>query len=149
MTVPEPTWPPCDLCGQEESIASIMMLATYETTRFGPGCLPGFLRSVADQVDGAAPAAPPPDGPVSDSAAPQPAGDAELPPCPACGQQVAAGDAQAHIQAHLESGEIVVDAPEQGSARDHWASTTNVRRSTHGHRKPRGAVAGQDDGVPS
>lgn len=147
--VPETTWPPCDLCGAEESIASVMILATYQTTRIGGACLPDYFRAIADQVAGVPAAEMPAGGADSHQDAPAAPAAPETEQCPMCGAMVSLDAIPAHVEGHMAENPELAEAPEQGSARDHWASTTNVRRSTHGHRKPRGQAATADDGVPS
>lgn len=110
--------PPCDICGAEPGIASLMNYTDYSQVRFGPACGPAFLRSIAAAMAG------------------EPEPEPVIEPDPPAAEQVQQWTEQT---AALDVGDHD-DAPEQGSARDHWASTTNVRRSTHGHRTPRGAT---------
>ena len=53
MSTPQAAGPPCDICGAEESIMSVMSLADYSQMKLGPGCAPGFFRQVADDMEGA------------------------------------------------------------------------------------------------
>lgn len=117
--------PPCDGCDAEPAAMSLLSYSDYSQVKVGVNCAPSFLRSIADSIDGGTTAAaetepePPAADPYESSAGSEP--DTQPP----------------------------ADEPddEPGSARDHWASTTHVRRSTHGHRAPRGATGtpGKDD----
>lgn len=114
MTAEQPAFagPPCDICGDEYAALSLLNYADYAQIKAGVNCAPDFLRSIADSMDGRHTAGPPAVAELAAelaAASPDPVGDVL--------------DAQG---APAE--------PEQGSAKDHWASTTSVRRSTHGHR---------------
>ena len=116
--------PPCQLCEQEEAIGSLQNLADWETIRFGPACAPGFLRAMADMIGG-----------TEEQAAAEPETvTATVTGPPPEGMTVA------DVRAELE------DDGEPGSKADHWASTTHVRRSTHGHRAPRRAAGKPREG---
>lgn len=51
MTTPGFVATPCDLCGSEDAILSVMMLADYQQMRVGPLCAPKFLRGTADELE--------------------------------------------------------------------------------------------------
>jgi len=94
---------------------SLMNYADYSQMRLGPSCGPEFLRGVADAIDGRSTVLPETAEPVDPLAA----------------------DTLEGALAAEQAAES-----EQGSQAEHWASTTNVRRSTHGHRTPRASSAG-------
>ena len=79
MTAPvPPAGPPCDLCGNEPPIMSVMNLADYSTVQVGPGCLPEFLAGLLASVRGPEtpaedPAAEPEPEPLPESGGPLPA----------------------------------------------------------------------------
>ena len=118
MTVKMPPGPPCDGCGGEAAAMSLLSYGDYSQVKLGVNCAPSFLRSIADSIDGKTTAEV--EGETPD---PELTDDAPTP------EQAAAGAAAA-----------AAEDDEPGSARDHWASTTNVRRSTHGHRRPSSAT---------
>lgn len=141
VEIPVPEGPPCDFCDDWPAVGSLMQLANYSTQKFCASCGPAYLLSVVEAMTGAAPddTAATDDG-VSgnDSAGALTADD--------LAQLDAATPADtAAVAAAIQSGQPVIvaddDPGEPGSPRDHWASTTHVRRSTHGHRgtaRPKG-----------
>lgn len=116
--------PPCNLCGEYEAVGSVQNLADYATTRFCSFCGPDLLRSLADAMAGE----PEPEA-AADENTTQQAPDLTI-------------GATSPAAAEGDQG----DDDEPGSARDHWASTTHVRRSTHGHRRPKGAAGDTREG---
>lgn len=113
--IPVAVGPPCDLCGEFPAVLSLMNLADYSQIKGCGNCAPEFLRTIADSIDGRVTALP----------------DTET-------AELAADVDAAAADAGAQAPELGADDDDgQGSARDHWASTTNVRRSTHGHRTPR------------
>lgn len=118
MTVEMPPGPPCDGCGVEPAAMSLLSYGDYSQVKVGVDCAPNFLRQIADSIDGGSSATPPESEPVDPLAADTLEG--------ALAQEAAELGAQ--------------DDGEPGSAADHWASTRNVVRSTHGHRTPKGAT---------
>lgn len=112
--IPEPSGVPCDFCGEYAAIMSVMNLSDYSQMKPCGNCAPVILRSIADAFDPPAPPAPdsiPDLARALDHATDDPIG------------------AVLAVQG-------TPDPAEEGSAADHWASTANVRRSTHGHRTP-------------
>lgn len=92
MTAPAPpAGPPCDLCGEELPVMSVMNLADYSTVQIGPGCLPTFLAGLQASLR----------GPETPAEAPAPA-DMPVPapdkggPLPAAGKPPAAKPRAAH-----------------------------------------------------
>lgn len=115
MTViPEPEGVPCDFCQEYAAVMSIMNLSDYSQMKPCGNCAPAVLRGIADMFD--PPQTPPAGGESEPAAAPS-------------------DDAAASL-AGTPAGGTPDDPGPDGSAADHWASTTNVRRSTHGHRTP-------------
>lgn len=104
---------------------SILNYADYSQLKLGVNCLPNVVRGIADSIDGRTTAEPYSTDAEADAA-------------------FAADDQAAEVA------ELATDdqgEPEQGSAADHWASTANVRRSTHGHRS-RSSATGEPRQVP-
>lgn len=126
MTVEMPPGPPCDLCGERAAVLSLMNYADYSQIKACAPCAPDFMRTIADSIDGGHTAA----------ANAEPVADPELSDEIPTPEQQAAGAAAAAAE------------DEPGSARDHWASTTNVRRSTHGHRSTTRAPSSPRAGEP-
>jgi hypothetical protein len=118
VTIDIPPGPACDGCGEEGAIMSLLNYADYSQIKVGLNCAPDFLRSIADGMDGKSTAEP------ATEPEPEPEPESKMTP-----------EEWSAVVATLPD---VEDEP--GSARDHWASTTNVRRSTHGHRTPKGAT---------
>lgn len=114
--MPAVAGPPCDICGEYHAVMSLMNYADYGQMKMCSNCAPHFLRTVADSIDGRT------------TAETEPA--AEPDPPSSSGSEVDAPDSTSAVSGS--------DNDEPGSAKDHWASTTHVRRSTHGHRSPRG-----------
>lgn len=116
-----PTGPACDFCTDWPAVGTLMNLADYATQRFCASCGPAFLLGIVEAMTG------------MDAAAPEP--DAAEHPTAAVAES---------IPATASSTPGAIDGDDgQGSAADHWASTKNVVRSTHGHRG--GRAAGKDD----
>jgi len=120
------TGPVCDGCGEFAAIVSLMNLADYSQIRTCGNCSPDMLRTIADSMDG---------GHTAAAAEPEPA------------DELAADTLEGALAAE-PAGDDQADETEQGSARDHWASTTNVRRSTHGHRRPSSATGKPRESEP-
>lgn len=118
MTVEMPPGPPCDVCEAEPARMSLLDYGDYSQLKIGVNCAPNVLRGIADAMDGKTTAEP-----SGQTAEPDPKSSSD-----------SAADDQGSTSTDAESDS------EEGSARDHWASTANVRRSTHGHRSPRGAT---------
>lgn len=97
---------------------SLLNYADYQQLKMGVNCAPGVLRGIAHSIDGQG-------EPEPDTAEPEPE-----PVIPATAEQA---EHDAAIMAADDDGE-------PGSAKDHWASTTHVRRSTHGHRRTSSAA---------
>jgi hypothetical protein len=114
-----PPGPPCDVCGDEPAVMSIYNYADYQQLKLGGQCAPNVMRGIADAMDGGHTAEPEPE--------------------PGTVQATVTGPPPEGMTVAGVAAELADDA--EGSAADHWASTTHVRRSTHGHRKPRGATA--------
>lgn len=148
MSIPGvPDVPPvqCDFCNAEPAIASIMNLADYQTQKFGAGCGPEFLRSLAAAMAGEdIPAAA---GPAIDITTGQPerSGEPVTEQCPLCGQRVALADIPGHAQTHLAEGEPEAGIPAVALPPAPDPLTANVVKSTHGNRKPRGKAATDDE----
>lgn len=126
MTVEMPPGPPCDVCEDEPAVLSLLNYADYQQLKLGANCAPDVMRGIADGMDGRQTAG---SGGESDAG-------------PHAGEESQAGTTGAPESV------LPDDGSEEGSARDHWASTTNVRRSTHGHRSPRGATGKPREEVP-
>lgn len=151
-------------------MGSLMQLANYEQTRFCALCAPDFLRSVADMIAGV--------DLGDDTAAPQQPASEECPLCGQtvdlddvndhiamhidAGDIPGAGAEAVRLQPTPEMAQYLTeypagpDGPADRPSFDDWLAsrgkpdpmTTNVRKSTHGHRTPRGksgAPAGGDD----
>jgi len=121
VEIPVPEGPPCDFCTEWPAVGSLMNLTDYTTQKFCASCGAEFLLGIVQAMSGA------------DTASPAPAPDG---PAPAAVAAVAEYQADPNVAGPE-------DDDGTGSAADHWASTTHVRRSTHGHRTSRGA-----SGVP-
>ena len=129
MGTPEaPLGPPCDFCPDFSAVGSIMNLLDYSTVRFCGNCGPGFLLGVVEAMTGA---------PAEQAGQEQP-------------EQPAAAMAESEPELTDSAAGPDGDDDGQGSARDHWASTTHVRRSTHGHRTAGSKTGGErtDAGEP-
>jgi len=122
VEIPVPDGPPCDFCTEWPAVGSLMNLADYTTQKFCASCGATFLLGIVQAMSGAEVTAPDPtaDIPTADTAPSSALSPGVIP----------AADSD--------------DAGEQGSAADHWASTRTVVRSTHGHRKARGAAGAAD-----
>ena len=121
--IPVPEGPPCDFCTDWPAVGSLMNLADYTTQKFCASCGPAFLVGIVEAMTGAQIMVPA-------GSAPEPA---------------AAGLTADEIQ-QIEDGWPAPDQDDEpGSKADHWASTTHVRRSTHGHRGAAKAKAGDDE----
>jgi hypothetical protein len=118
MTIDMPPGPPCDVCGELPAVLSLLNFADYQQLKLCGNDAPNVMRGIADSMDGRQTAEP----------APELAADPELADDVPTDEAAAAGAAAAAAEDEL------------GSAADHWASTKNVHRSTHGHRTPRGAT---------
>lgn len=118
--------PPCDLCAEYAAVMSLMNYADYGQMKMCSNCAPHFMRTVADSIDGRQTA--------------DPETPAEPDPLSNSGSEVDAPDSTSAVSGS--------DDDEPGSAKDHWASTTHVRRSTHGHRRPAGATGKPREGDP-
>lgn len=132
--------PPCDICGEEFAAMSLLSYGDYSQVKTGVNCAPDFLRSIADSIDGKSTAEPPPSEPTDTPGNAADAGPAESPGTD--GGQGADADPferSAGSEPNTEPSPPD-DDDEPGSARDHWASTTHVRRSTHGHRRTSSAT---------
>ena len=117
VEIPVPEGPPCDFCTEWPAVGSLMNLADYTTQKFCASCGAEFLLGIVQAMSGAEVTAPD----TGDDATPVTA--------------VLGPDGR-------DSGQTIIgaqDGGEPGSAADHWASTQHVVRSTHGHRKARGA----------
>ena len=154
--IPEADGPLCDLCQAEPAVASLMNLADWSRVKLGVNCASGFLRSVADSMDGGTSGQVLDEDPVTGDMVPVGNGTgAATAPCPLCEAPVTDDGMPEHAGQHLarqsEPHEYVPHhqlpvcaqcgaerdahiAPGDGSASDHWAQTRNVRKSTHGHR---------------
>jgi hypothetical protein len=123
VEIPVPEGPPCDFCPDWPAVGSLMNLSDYTTQKFCASCGASFLLGIAQAMAGV------------------PAAGSEPDPAHAAGQTATAADSG--------SESVTAGAPddddEPGSRADHWASTTHVRRSTHGHRKPPGTRPAADD----
>lgn len=126
--------PACNLCGVAEAIGSMQNLSDYSTVRFCGECGPVYLRAMADAIEGVEPGAQaePVDPLAADTLEGRVAAETET--CPVCSAAVELADIPAHVEMHAAESADDQGEGEPGSARDHWASTTHVRRSTHGHR---------------
>jgi len=118
IDIPVPEGPPCDFCMEWPAVGSLMNLADYTTQKFCASCGATFLLGIVQAMSGVEVTAPAPDA-VEPATAEQAAHDAALTVAMEADRQ---GD------------------DDTGSAADHWASTQNVVRSTHGHRKAKGAT---------
>jgi hypothetical protein len=114
------------VCEDEPAVLSLLNYADYQQLKLGANCAPNVMRGIADGMDGRETAERPP----------------EAPPDPVSSSESAADDPAS------TSTESSSDDGEPGSAKDHWASTTHVRRSTHGHRTPRGTAGKPREGEP-
>ena len=126
MTIEMPPGPPCDVCGELPAVLSLLNYADYQQLKLCGNDAPNVMRGIADSMDGRSTAETPA----------EPVADPELSDAIPTPEQQAAGAAAAAAE------------DEPGSARDHWASTTNVRRSTHGHRRPSSATGKPREGEP-
>lgn len=135
--VPAIQGPACDICQLEPAVVSLMFLETYATVRFGMDCAPVFLAQQLATVAGpmsadlaAAAAAATGD---TESAAAAPTPDQPL-------ATLVAPDGQAYeVTGPLPADATIQDviAVAEGSPPDDWPMVTTVRKSTHGHRKPK------------
>lgn len=132
--------PPCDICGEEFAAMSLLSYGDYSQVKTGVNCAPDFLRSIESAIDGKSTAEPPPE-PEPDPKSSSGSAD-EL-------QGSTSTESGSNEPDPFESSagsEPNTEPPppddddEPGSARDHWASTTHVRRSTHGHRRTSSAT---------
>lgn len=138
--------PACQLCERFEAIGSVQNLADWSTTRFCGECGPGYLRAMADAIDGGTPAAPETAGGEGEGEQLAALDSPGAETCPMCGATVEVADIQGHVEMHAAEQAGETDNAEPGSARDHWASTTHVRRSTHGHRTTKRPDSGPKEG---
>lgn len=134
---PVVTGPLCDICGQEAAAVSLMFLETYATVRFGLDCAPVFLAQQLATVAGdmaadlaAAAAAAPGD---TETAADVPVTD--LPHAVLVAPDGQAYDVTGPLPADATIQDVIAVA--EGSPPDDWPMVTTVRKSTHGHRKPK------------
>jgi len=143
--IPVPEGPPCDFCTDWPAVGSLMNLADYTTQKFCASCGPAFLVGIVEAMTGAQIMVP-----VTGTSA---AGGGELPApvTPAADIQPEPERESIRITPSPEMRAAVLaaagleDQAEQGSKADHWASTTHVRRSTHGHRGGSRAKSGDDE----
>lgn len=100
MTAPvPPAGPPCDLCGGEQPVMSVMNLADYSTIQVGPGCLPVFLEGLLASLRGPETPQEPPAAPD----VPEPAETASV-PAPATPKPPAAKPRAAHPRGSRRGG---------------------------------------------
>ena len=116
--IPYAPGPPCSQCGEYESVMSLQNMATWETTRLCMNCGPGFLRAIADMMDG------------PDESGPDPEPSDE--PVPAATTGAGTGGQDDGEELIAEPGAEREDRP--------WPAVTKVVKSTHGHRTPRAAT---------
>jgi hypothetical protein len=129
-----PTGPACDFCDEWPAVGTMMNLADYQTQRFCASCGPKFLLSVVEAMTGAGGGEPEPEG-AADPTLTAPGQSAGAPTGNAANAEGAADDPAAIAGADSVSAAAYDrDDDEPGSAADHWASTRNVVKSTHGHR---------------
>ena len=143
--IPVPEGPPCDFCTDWPAVGSLMNLADYTTTKFCASCGPVFLVGIVEAMTGAQimPTGQPAAGPDDEAVTAVVAAAADIQPEPE--RESIRITPSPEMRAAVLAAAGLEDQAEQGSKADHWASTTHVRRSTHGHRGGSRAKAGDDE----
>lgn len=139
--IPVAAGPPCDFTPEYAAIMSVMNLADYSQVKVCAQCAPEYLTAIIAALTGGMPEGGDASGvmPAGDDG--QVAADAEPGACPMCGQVVLTADVAAHVDAHM-SGRIDADGnPVTDTPAKPDPLTANVRKSTHGHRTPKGAAS--------
>jgi len=139
--IPTAPGPPCDLCGEEPAILSLMNFADYSQIKVGAACASTFLRGVAGQIDG---------------------NTEDTVTCANCNQAIPVAEWPDHATTHRDR-VYVLTCPVCGSKDEYPNAETDqyscgheprsgpdgkpdlgvskVVRSTHGNRRPRAAAA--------
>lgn len=139
--IPAAAGPPCDFTPEYAAIMSVMNLADYSQVKVCAQCAPEYLSAIVTALTGGMPDSGDAAGVAAGPDQSQPDGMADTDECPLCGDMVPLADIPAHVGGHSDGTLPVVQDVAILAVPKPDPGTANVVRSTHGHRKPRGAAA--------